>query len=83
LPRFIDHHTQLPMPSGEGLEALRARVNAPPDANGVKGVNILFAEDGSGYCLFDAPNADAVVNAHRASGVPIEEATVHQVTSLI
>jgi len=47
LPRFIDRHAQLPMPSPAGLADLRRRVEAPADARGVKGVNILFATDGS------------------------------------
>ncbi len=83
MPRFIDRHAALPMPPADGLAALRGRVEGPADERGVKGVNILFANDGSGYCLFDAPSAEAVVQAHAASGLPIARADVTEVTPLI
>jgi hypothetical protein len=83
MPRYIDRHAQLPLPPPDGLAALRSRVEAPADARGVKGVNILFASDGSGYCIFDAPTADAVVEAHAASGLPVARADVTEIASLI
>lgn len=83
MPRYIDQHDQLPMPPADQIDALRARVNAPADAAGVKGVNILFAADGSGYCIFDAPSEAAVVHAHEAAGVPVQAATIRQVTMLV
>lgn len=83
MPRFIDRHAQLTMPPPEGLADLRRRVAAPADARGVKGVNILFAKDGSAYCIFDAPNADAVVQAHAASGLTVADADVMEITPLV
>ncbi|MGE0228241.1 MAG: hypothetical protein AB7I38_08235 [Dehalococcoidia bacterium] len=83
MPRFIDRHAVLPVPPAAGLEQLRARVEAPADEHGVKGVNILFAEDGSGYCIFDAPDAGAVVRAHEGSGLTLTDADVVQITPLI
>lgn len=83
MPRFIDHHDQLPMPPADQIEALRAKVNAPAGPGGVKGVNILFATDGSGDCIFDAPSAQAVVHAHEASGVPVQASTIREITALV
>lgn len=83
MPRFIDRHAVLPMPPAEGLAQLRARVEGPPTEHGVKGVNILFAEDGSGYCIFDAPDAAAVVQAHEGSGLTLAETDVIQITPLV
>lgn len=83
MPRFIDHHAQLPVPPPDQLAMLRERVNGPPDERGVKGINIFFAKDGSGYCLFEAPDAAAVVRTHEASGVPVTQADVMEVTALM
>jgi hypothetical protein len=39
--------------------------------------------DGSGYCLSEAPSADAVVSAHEALGYAIDQSDVVEVTSLV
>ncbi|MEX2228378.1 MAG: nickel-binding protein [Dehalococcoidia bacterium] len=83
MPRFIDRHEQFPKPDAAGLAAMRAQVEAPTDAFGVKGVNILFGSDGGAYCLMDAPNADAVVQAHARNGVPLTRAQVTEITTLV
>lgn len=83
MPRYIDHHDQLSMPPADQIEALRARVNAPADASGVKGVNIFFASDGSGDCIFDAPSEATVIHAHEAGGFPAQAATIRQIAALV
>jgi len=46
-------------------------------------VNILFGADDSAMCLMEAPNAEAVVKAHRRNGVPLTRDRVTEVTTLI
>lgn len=83
MPKFIDRHDQFPKPDGAGLAAMRAQVEAPADEFGVKGINILFGGDGGGYCLMEAPNAEAVVKAHERNGVPLTRAGVTEISTLI
>ena len=83
MPTFMDHHAQFPKPSGGALEALRAQVTAPRDEHGVQGVNVVFVDDGSSYCLTEAPSADAVLDAHRRTGVPLALEDIRQVSMLV
>ncbi|WP_432826368.1 hypothetical protein [Dactylosporangium sp. CA-092794] len=49
------------------------------DEFGVRYFNILMAMDGHGCCVSDAPDAQAVVDSHKARGMPIGPAEVHRV----
>lgn len=83
MPKFIDRHEQFPKPDGAALAGMRAQVEGPTDELGVKGINILFGADGGGYCLVEAPNAEAVVKAHERNGVPLTLAGVTEISTLI
>lgn len=83
MPKFIDRHEQFPKPDAAGLVALRSQVEGPADATGVKGINVLFGSDGGGYCLMEAPNAEAVVQAHTRNGVPLTREHVTEITTLV
>lgn len=81
---FIDFHEDLPVPPPERAEELKKRIKSGErDENGARGVNIYYGTDGSTTCMFDAPNADAVHNAHQAAGVPLDSASVREVTALV
>ncbi len=79
---FMDYHAQFPRPEGAALDALKAQVTSPRDEHGVKGVNVIFVEGGSSYCVMDAPDADAVLGAHRRSGVPLERGEIREISML-
>ena len=85
MPKFIDHHpiAHAPM-TNEAVEALKGHIQAgKPDAFGVTLLNSFVAANGEGYCLSEAPNAKAVVEAHGARGYTIDEMDVLEVTSLV
>jgi hypothetical protein len=71
MPTFMDHHPQFPKPEGEQLAQLRQQIEAPADDRGVKGINVFFTHDGGAYCMFDAPDAEAVSVAHSRNGVSV------------
>jgi hypothetical protein len=79
----MDRHPQFPKPAGDALEALKAQVTGPRNELGVKGVNMLFVKDGSSYCLMDAPDASAVLAAHRRNNVPLEEDDIREISLLV
>jgi hypothetical protein len=85
MPKFLDHHPVAHASLGsEAVEAMTGRINvAEPDQFGVTLINVFVAADGEGYCLSEAPSADAVVKSHGALGYTIEPSDVVQVTSLV
>ena len=68
----------------EAIQQLTEAVKAgQPDQHGVTPLNLFMGNGGEGYCLTEAPNADAVCQAHASQGVPLENGDVHEVTSLV
>jgi hypothetical protein len=85
MPKFLDHHpiAHASM-TNEALEAMRARIQAgSPDDYGVALLNAFVAANGVGYCLSEAPSADAVVESHGALGYLIDSSNVVEVTALV
>jgi hypothetical protein len=85
MPKFLDYHPIAHAPrSDEVVEAMTGRINvAEPDEHGVTLINVFVAADGQGYCLSEAPSADAVVKSHEALGYTIDSGDVVEVTSLV
>ncbi len=82
MPRFIDYHERLPQLPAEAVTAMRKRIKSGKrDDFGVKALNVLVG-DGDGYCLTDAPDADAVLASHKANGFPLQKKDVKQVTPI-
>ena len=70
MPTFLDHHAMPELP-GEMREAMAERIRSgQADENGARAVNVYMA-DGEAYCLSDAPNAEAVLEAYAAAGIAI------------
>ncbi len=84
MPTFLDHHPiSHASRANEAVKAMTGRINvAEPDEYGVTLVNVFMAADGEGYCLSEAPSADAVVNSHEALGYALDPSDVVEVTSL-
>jgi hypothetical protein len=81
MPTFLDHHG-MPELSPEMKEGMAERIRSgQADENGARAVNVYMA-NGEAYCLSEAPNAEAVVEAHRAAGIPIRREDVLEVTAI-
>ena len=83
MPKYIDYHATLPPMPPEAIEQVAASVKAgKPDEFGVRPIN-LFMGEGKGFCLTEAPNAEAVVQSHKSQGLPQETGNVVEVQSLV
>jgi hypothetical protein len=83
VPTFIDHHEMSDV-APEMATAIGERIKAgEADEHGVKGLNVFLGKDGTAFCLSEAPDADAVVEAHRAYGFPLDSADVVEVQSVV
>jgi Protein of unknown function (DUF4242) len=83
MPKFLDHHATMPEVAPETAQEMASRIKAgKPDEFGVTGLNVFMCANGEGYCLSDAPDADAVVKAHAALGFPLSCADVVEVTTI-
>jgi hypothetical protein len=85
MPQFLDHHPLAHAAlTEEAVERVKAQILAEaPDDFGVKWLSAFVAINGDGYCLSEAPNAEAVVKTHEEKGYLIEETDVIEVTSLV
>jgi hypothetical protein len=84
MPKFLDHHPTMPALSLEMQAGMADRIKAGRrDEHGATGLNVILTADGEGYCLSDAPNAEAVVKAHEAAGFPLRREDVVEVRILI
>lgn len=83
MPTFIDHHEMSDV-APEMAAAIGERIKAgEADDHGVKGLNVFLGKDGTAFCLSEAPDADAVVKAHRAYGFSLDSADVVEVQSVV
>ena len=83
MPKFIDHHEMRDV-APELAEGIAARIQAgEADEHGVKGINVFLGNDGTAFCLSEAPDADAVVKAHKVYGFSLSPADVVEVESVV
>lgn len=81
MPRFIDYHDKLPSLPQEAVAQIQSDIHASRgDAHGVVPVNVYIGAGGQGYCVADAPSADAVRKSHEAKGLSTGD--IVEVTSL-
>ena len=45
-------------------------------------VDVLAGNDGTAFCISDAPDIASVVSSHTTKGVPLESGDVHEVVSM-
>jgi hypothetical protein len=81
MPKFMDFHDHLQLPSEAIVQITEDTKNAKADEFGVRQVELFHNPDGKVYCLLEAPDADAVRKHHEAIGVPCGD--VHEVQSLL
>jgi hypothetical protein len=83
MPTFIDYHAKLPAIPPEQAKKMAAGVKAGRrDDFDVKPLNV-FVGKGEGFCLTEAPDKDAVVASHKATGFPLRKSDVHEVKPLV
>ena len=86
MPKFIDHHVMPPM-SAKEFDALITQTRADilskkPDKFGVTWLNGFMAgREAWGYT--EAPNAEAVIKSHAASGIKLERKDIKEVTPIV
>jgi Protein of unknown function (DUF4242) len=84
MPKFLDHHPTMPEVAPETAQEMASRITAgKADEFGVTGLNVFVCANGEGYCLSDAPDAEAVVKAHEAVGFPLRREDVVEVTTIV
>ena len=67
----------------EAIQQLTEAVKAgQPDKHRVTPLKLFIDKGGEVHCLTEAPNADAVCQAHASQGMPLEKGDIHEVTSL-
>jgi hypothetical protein len=83
MPKFIDHHEMRDV-APEMAAGIAERIKAgEADERGVMGLNVFLGNDGTAFCLSEAPNADAVVEAHTAYGFSLDRKDVVEVESVV
>jgi len=81
MPRFMDFHEDLKLPTEAIKQITEDAKEGKADQFGVRQIELYHNPDGKVYCLLEAPDADAVRRHHEAIGVPCGD--VHEVSGLL
>ena len=83
MPQFMDFHAKMPEFPPEAVEMMKQHIESG-EANefGAKPVNIYIGTEGQGWCISEAPNAQAVAKSHEAQGIPLSVDEIIEVTSV-
>ena len=80
MPKFMDFHSDLPLPD-EVIRQIKAGQQAGTrDEFGVCQLDLYYNPEGTVFCLVDAPDAEAVRKHHGAMGVSCGD--IHLISSL-
>ena len=83
MPRFIDVHKDMPEMPAEMVQQIKDRIaSGAKDEFDAVAIDVLAGNDGSAFCITDAPDAAAVVSSHVNKGVPLDSHDVHEVVSI-
>ena len=69
MPRFMDFHADLKLPSEAIAQIAYDTRNERADEFGVRQVELYHNPEGQVYCLLDGPDEDAIRKHHAALGV--------------
>lgn len=84
MPKFIDYHARMPqLPPQVVQQMVGAIKSGKADEFGVKPLNAIIGSGGDGWCLAEAPNADAVCRSHEAKGIALSKGEVKEVQTLV
>ena len=82
MPSFLDHHPMPDLPPN-AVDGLKGRIaSGETDEFGWTIKSIFVGKSGTAYCVSEAADAEAVIKAHAAMGVPITAADIDEVSSL-
>lgn len=83
MPFYIDYHEKLtPLPQ---LPPARVKVLMDGikvnkvDEFGVRHLNFFSGKIGHGFCVCEAPSVEALVESHKALGLPLDAKDVHEI----
>jgi hypothetical protein len=83
MPRFIDIHNETPEMPAEMVQQVKNRIaSGAADEFNATAIDVLAGNDGTAFCITDAPNVASVVSSHTSKGVPMSEHDVHEVVSM-
>ena len=83
MPRFIDVHRDMPEMPAEMVQQIQDRIaSGAKDEFDAVAVDVLAGNDGTAFCISDAPDIASVVSSHTTKGVPLEAGDVHEVVSM-
>ena len=83
MPRYLDRHPTIPNMPAEAVQQLKQKLQAgDPDQFGVIGLNMFVGRDET-WCYAEAPNAEAVHQAHESMGVKLGPGDVTEVQALV
>ena len=80
MPRFMDFHADLKLPSEAIAQIADDTRNERADEFGVRQVELYHNPAGQVYCLLDGPDEDAIRKHHAALGVDCGD--VHRVDGI-
>ncbi len=85
MPQFLDYHARLPLIAPDVVEAMLERIRSGSLGNSeVTRWNIYVGgETGQAWCLSEAPDSEAVFQAHRLVGFPQSEENVVEINQLV
>ena len=85
MPKYIDYHeklTPLPqLPPARVKDLMNDIKAAKADQFGVKYINFFSAKNGHGFCVTESPSIEALLESHKALGLPLEHKDVHEIAS--
>jgi len=83
MPLFIDIHNEMPEMPAEMVQQIQDRISSgAKDEFDAIAVDVLGGNDGTAYCITNAPDVASVVSSHVSKGVPMSDHDVHQVVSM-
>ena len=83
MPRFIDIHREMPEMPAEMVQQIQDRISSgAKDEFDAVAIDVLAGNDGSAFCITEAPDVASVVSSHTSKGVPMVDEDVHQVVSM-
>lgn len=82
MPLYIDFHEKMPPLPPDALDKMKEQIGTT-DGEGVRSIGAYFTTDGQGYCVTEAPDADAVCRSHQRKGLPMSKGDVHEVAAQV
>lgn len=73
----------MPVMPAEMVQEIKDRISsgAKDEFNAIA-IDVLAGNDGSAFCISDAPDIASVVSSHTSKGVPLDAGDVHEVVSM-